>query len=249
MGSPKILLFDVETSPSIAYIWRLWEEVTSMSMVADDWYVLCWSAKWLGEKEIMSSSIKRKGENDKRVMQDLWKLLDEADIIVAHNAVKFDCRKANTRFLMHNLTPPSPSIVIDTLKVVKNKFMFTSNKLGDLGKFLKVGEKMDTGGIDLWKRCMNGEKKALKKMVLYCKQDVKLLEKIYLKLRPYISNHPNLGVLSNDFICPECGSYNVQKRGYAVTSACKYQRFQCQDCAGWSKGRKKVQKGDTLSSL
>ena len=104
MKKPKILLFDIETSPSRAIIWQLWQEVKSMDFVTDDWYVLCWAAKWLGSNRIMSSGIYKKSENDKQVMKDLWKLLDEADIVVAHNAIGFDCKKTNTRFIANHAT-------------------------------------------------------------------------------------------------------------------------------------------------
>ena len=246
---PEILCFDLETAPNRAIIWQLWQEVNSMDFVTDDWYVLCWSAKWLGSDRIMSAGIYGRGESDKKVMQQLWDLLDEADIIVAHNAIGYDCKKTNTRFIANNIPPPSPSVVIDTLRVARSKFLFTSNKLGDLVRFLGLGEKLPTGGVDLWKRCMKGEQKAWQMMIKYNKQDVRLLEKIYLKLRPFMSNHPNLGVYTGDTTCPKCGSKKMQKRGYAMTSGGKYQRLQCQDCGGWSAERKTVLKNNTLKSL
>ena len=249
MRTPRILFFDIETAPSKAIIWQLWQEVKSMDFVTDDWYVLCWAAKWLGSNRIMSSGIYKKSENDKQVMKDLWKLLDEADIVVAHNAIGFDCKKTNTRFIANNIMPPSPSVVIDTLQVARKKFLFTSNKLGDLGKFLKLGEKIPTGGIELWKQCMKGDKKAWDKMVTYCKGDVQLLEKVYLKLRPFMSNHPNLGVYTGTTVCPKCSSDHIQYRGYSMTNGGKYRRFQCQACGGWGRERKTVLKKNTLSNL
>ena len=247
--SPRILLFDLETAPNIAYVWSLWNEVKSMDFVTSNWYVLCWAAKWLGEKKVLSSGIYNKGENDEKVMKDLWKLLDEADIIIAHNAVKFDCRRVNTRFIANKIAPPSPSIVIDTLKAARKHFFFTSNRLNDLGKFFNVGCKMKTGGFDLWKRCMAGESLAWEKMVKYCKQDVKLLEKVYLKLRPYIKTHPNVGVYRDRTACPRCGSKKIHYRGFAVTQACKYRRFQCKNCGGWGRDKKSVLVNKMVSAI
>jgi len=246
MKKPKILFWDIETAPNTAYIWGLWNEVTSMDFIRDNWYVLCWSAKWLGEKKIMSAAINGPGENDESIIKKLWDLLNQADIIVAHNGVKFDCRKANTRFIKYGLNPPTPSKVIDTLKEARKYFYFTSNRLGDLGKILGVGEKAQTGGFNLWKQCMNGDKKAWNKMVKYCKQDTRLLENVYLKLRPYMTNHPNIGVINGAAVCPKCGSYNIQYRGYTITSANKYRRFQCQECGGWGKESTKIKQNKTL---
>ena len=248
MSKPKILLFDIENAPNLAYIWNLWQEVTSSEMIENPWYLLCWSAKWLDDDKIYSSALidfpkeyKKDKENDKQVLKQLWKLLDEADIVIAHNAKKFDVRKSNARFIMNGLTPPSPYKIIDTLEAARQYFFFTSNKLNDLGKYLKVGQKVETGGFKLWRACMAGDKKAWKQMVTYCINDITLLEKIYLKLRPYILNHPNLTVyMDEDFICPKCGSKHIHKEGYTFTNAGKYQRFSCKDCGAWSRGKKNL---------
>lgn len=244
MNKPKILLFDVENTPSTAYIWSLWTETTTEEMIDKSWYMLCWAAKWLGSKEIMSSALidfpkeyKKNPENDKPILQKLWSLLDEADIVIGHNALDFDTRKANARFIINGMKPPSPYKVIDTLKVARKYFYFTSNKLTDLGKYLKVGEKIDTGGFKLWKNCMNGDKKSWEIMIKYNKHDIILLEDVYLKLRPYIMQHPNLGTLidSERAVCPKCSSCNIQYRGHTYTSSKKYRRFICSDCGGWSR--------------
>ena len=244
----KILFFDIETAPNIAYIWGLWTENRSADMIQSHWYTLCWCAKWLGEKKVYSSALpdfksyKKDPENDKKVMEALWNLLDEADMVVAHNAVKFDIRKVNARFIVHNMKPPSPYKVVDTLRVARRYFAFTSNKLNDLGMILKLGKKLPTGGISLWQKCLQGNKTAWGKMVRYCKTDVTLLEKIYLKLRPYISNHPNTGVYDDtpNPICPKCKSDKIVKQGFAYTNAGKYQQYSCRACGGWSRGKRNL---------
>ena len=162
----KILLFDIETAPMMAYTWSLYNEITSMKMVEKDWYCLCWSAKWLDNKKIFTEALtdykdyKNNPENDKQIMEKLWKLFDEADIIIAHNGTKFDVKKVNARFIYHGMPPPSPYKIIDTLSVARSYFKFTSNKLGDLAACLKIGRKIETGGFDLWKDCMRGNLKA-----------------------------------------------------------------------------------------
>lgn len=244
----KILLLDIETLPNIAYIWKLYEETTHTGMIEKDWHLACWCAKWLDKKEIMSSSIidfknyKKNPENDKSCLEKLWKLLDEADIVIAHNGARFDIPKINTRFIKNGMTPPSPYKILDTLKSARFYFGFTSNRLNDLGQFLEVGQKVDTGGFQLWKRCMKGEKKAFQEMVKYCKQDVLLLEAVYKKLRPYINNHPSVTVTedSSVFQCPKCGSNKMQRRGVAHTNVATYRRYSCNDCGAWSRGKENI---------
>lgn len=244
----KILLFDLETAPMVTYNWGLYQELNNTSFVKTDWFVLCWCAKWLGDKKVMSGALpdykgyKRNPTCDKKMMQDLWNLLDEADIVIAHNATKFDVKKANARFVMNGMKPPSPYKVVDTLTIARSKFKFTSNRLNDLGQYLKVGKKVDTGGFQLWIDCMAGKKSAWNKMVKYCKQDVVLLEKVYLILRPFHGTHPNMGVYVDDDNkhCPKCSSTKLQKRGRMYTGAGEYQRYQCKCCGGWSRGKKNL---------
>lgn len=249
MDKPKILIMDIENTPNTAYIWGLFQEITSADFIDNPWTMMCWGAKWLHEKNIMSSALvdfpkeyKKNKENDKLILQKLWKLLDEADIVVGHNMKGFDTRKANARFIMNGMTPPSPYKVVDTLLVARHTFFFTSNKLADLGKYLGLGTKIDTGGFQLWKACMNGNLKAWQKMVNYCRQDIILTEKVYLKLLPYIDSHPNVGVYADDETarCPKCGGNHIEKRGFSFTNVGKYQRFNCKDCGGWSRGRKNL---------
>lgn len=244
----KILFFDIETAPNIAYIWGLWTETMSMKFIEQSWYTLCWCAKWIDKKEVFTSALpdfksyKKDPENDKKVMLALWDLLDKADIVIAHNGIKFDIRKVNARFIINGINPPSPYKVIDTLRVARRYFAFTSNKLDDLGAFLNVGKKLNTGGFDLWKQCLRQNLKAWAKMIRYCKTDVILLEKIYKKLRPYITTHPNLAVYDDNPnpACPKCNSEKIVKRGFAYSNACKYQRYSCNSCGGWSRGKRNL---------
>lgn len=203
--------------------------------------MLTWAAKWLGHEEVEWDSLHRHGtfNDDRPIAESLWKLLDEADIVIGHNCDKFDIRKVNARFLIHGMPPPSPYRTIDTLKEARKVFALTSNRLDAIGDVLGVGRKLDTGGFDLWARCIQGDSDAFEEMAEYNVQDVQLLEDVYLSLRPWMKSHPNLGVY-NDIPEPECGrcgSANLQRRGYRYTNTGKYIRYQCNDCGGWGSGR------------
>ncbi len=247
---PKILLLDIETFPNQGYIWNIWNEVKSMEFVERHWYIMCWCAKWLGEKEIMSSALpdfkkeySQNPENDKKILEKMWTLLDQTDIIIAHNGRKFDIKKLNTRFLYHGMTPPSPYRIIDTLEVARSTFSFTSNRLDDLGEFLGVGRKVKHGGFkELWRTCHMGATLFWSKMVRYCKGDVRLLEKVYKKLLPYINTHPNLGTYIDDDQprCKNCGSKDLLKQGFQYTNFGKYQQYSCKKCGSWMKGRQNL---------
>ena len=230
---PKILIFDIETAPMEVYVWNCAEQRIHIGQIIKDWFILSWSAKWLFEPEIIHDVINPKEVktgNDKRIVKHLWKLLDEADIIMAHNLMSFDRKKANTRFLKYGLGHPAPYQTIDTLLVARREFKVSSNKLDYLCQFLGLDVKLPTG-FQLWKDCLNGDAKALAKMDTYCQNDVKILEELYLILRPYIHSHPNLGLYmdTDKLVCPNCGSDKL-KWGYkyrTLTNQYKSARCEC----------------------
>ena len=243
MKRPKILLMDLETSPNLGWIWGKYEQ--DVLAYEKEWRILCFAYKWLDKRGIVAHALpdfplfyKKDTENDAGVVQKLWELLDEADIVIAHNGDQFDIKKSNARFLAHGMAPPSPYKTIDTLKLSRKHFRFNSNKLNDLAVHLGIGKKVETGGFKLWKGCMDGDLTSWKKMVKYNKQDVQLLEDVYLVLRPWSTTHPNLNLLQKTtHDCPICGEDALQKRGFNITRTCKYQRYQCQSCGGWSQSR------------
>jgi uncharacterized protein YprB with RNaseH-like and TPR domain len=197
--------------------------------------IICISWTWLGEKKTHVASLHEFGVDESILIGILWNLFDQADIIIAHNGDKFDIKKSTAKFIEYNLSPPSTYKTVDTLKVARRYFKFNSNRLNDLGEHLKLGKKVKTGGFDLWLGCMAGKEESWRLMEKYNKQDVILLEKVYLKLRPFMTNHPNMNVYNETtHNCPICSSNKMQKRGYAHTRTTKYQRWQCLKCFGWS---------------
>ena len=86
---------------------------------------------------------------------------------------------------------------------------------------------------------MWGEKKALKEMLAYNIDDVILLEKVYLKLLPFITAHPNLGVIQGTMdTCPNCGAIGTLVRNGTrlVGRVSRRQRYQCTSCGSFPSG-------------
>lgn len=249
---PRILLLDIETAPNVGYIWGKWEQ--NVLEFIDHWYILSYSYKWIGEKtEVVAISdyknYKPGVTKDEIIVRDLWRLLDEADVVIAQNGDAFDIKKINTRFLQHKLTPPSPFKTIDTLKIARSKFAFNSNKLDEIGRDLYEGRKIQHRGFPLWLDCMAGKANAWKEMKAYNKQDVNLLYRIYKRFLPWISNHPNLSNYKAVSCCPKCGSIKLRKKGYSYNKTTKYPRFVCMDCGGWGRIRINVQETSPLVNI
>ena len=240
MSEPRILLYDIETTPSLVYTWGQWQ--TNVVATAKDWEILSFAWKWLDKKQVGFVSMEG-AKNDKHVVKTLWQLLDEADIVIAHNGDKFDQKKANARFMKWGLGPPSPYQSIDTLKEARRSLSHYSNSLNELGRYHELGHKIEHTGIQLWLDCMADDPKAWKLMKKYNMQDVRLLERVYLTLRPFIGTpgraaHPNLGLWKpGELVCGKCASHNVIKRGFHRTTVSVFQTLYCRDCTGYSRIR------------
>lgn len=239
---PKILIFDIETSPMLAYVWGRFKQFVSLDQTVSEWFIISWSAKWLNNPNVMCdvlTSEEASNEDDSRITRSMWYLFNEADIVLAHNGSRFDVPKLNSRFLLNGLMPPNPYRQIDTLQVARKEFGFSSNKLDALAGYLGIEHKSDTN-FNLWKRCLAGEQEALDYMLAYNIKDVEILEKVYLKLRPWIKNHPNISLYleNEDETCPHCGSINVADTGtFSYTNVSKFSNVRCLDCKGLARRR------------
>jgi DNA polymerase elongation subunit (family B) len=242
---PKILILDIETSPLRAYVWNLWKQNIYIDQIISNFFIISWSAKWLLEDAVFSQCISKEEilvEDDKRIVETLWLLLNQADVVIAHNGSQFDVPKIKSRFLVYGLPPTTFYQQIDTLKVAKSEFGFSSNKLDALARVLGIEGKMNTD-FTLWSDCMRGNEIALQYMEEYNRQDVKLLEEVYLCMRPYIKSHPNynLYIDSQSPVCPHCGHTELEFVGYYYfTQTGKYRNYRCVSCGALSRERKTV---------
>ena len=237
----RILFFDLENTPIEVLTWGLYEQ-NAVAMLKD-WELLSVAYCWGNETAITVVDRERQ-KTDKQLTKTLWKLLDKADVVVAHNAAEFDVKKANSKFAQYGLGPPSPYAIVDTLKIARSRFRFTSNKLDDLAKRLGVSRKMQTGGIELWRGCMANKVDSWNKMRQYNKQDIVVLRGVYERLAPFAlaRQHPNLAN-SGKPQCPRCASLKVRRRGMSSTLVNRYWRYYCNSCGYWSRARVGIKKG------
>jgi DNA polymerase III epsilon subunit-like protein len=238
-SSPKVLIFDIETAPIEAYVWGLFDQNIGLEMIKSDWSVLSWSAKWLGApaSEVMYRDQRNKKDvrDDKEILQVIWSLLDEADVVITQNGIKFDSKKLNARFVLNGMKPPSSYKHIDTLRIAKSKFAFTSNKLAYMTEQLCVKyKKLDHGkfaGFKLWKECLAGNLEAWAEMELYNKHDVLALEELYVDHLAAWDNTVSFDSYTNRAVqrC-NCGNDEFEQKGYHYTKKSKFRRFICTHC-------------------
>jgi hypothetical protein len=230
----KTLVLDIETRPMLANVWRMWDENVGLPQVVEWGSMICFGAKWHGSPKTMVYSEYDKGGREGMV-QKAWELMDAADAIIHFNGRAFDIKILQREMVLQELAPPSPHHDIDLLTVVRKQFKFETNRLENVAQRLLGEGKLDTGGFELWRGWMNGDKQSIKKMKSYCAADVELTERVYDRLLPWVHNHPNRVLIDGGFFgCHYCGSDNLQKRGLRHKTTGSYQQYQCQDCGGWS---------------
>lgn len=230
----KILFLDIETRPAVAYVWQLFDVTVALNQVVDPGGTICFGAKWAGDKRMIFYSDWQHGHAE--MIAQAHKLFSEADAIITYNGDRFDIPKLRGEFLLANLPPPPPLTSIDVYKAVK-KHGLLSNKLAFVGPLLTDEEKLKHEGMELWTKVLHGDRAAQRKMQRYCSQDVLLLEKVYDRIRPYIANHPHLG-MTGAHQCGNCGSHRTEAAGIRRTKASFITRVRCQACGAWQDGKK-----------
>lgn len=233
----KTLMLDIETSPNKVFTWGLFNQNIAINQIDEAGYTLCWAAKWLNEPHMKFASLHKDGKE--KMLMEIYRLINEADVVIHFNGIKFDMPTLNKEFLLLGWSPPSPCLQVDLYRVVRKQFRFPSNKLDYVCQALGLGGKTQHKGMELWRECMAGLDSAWRKMEKYNRRDVVLLEKLYQRLLPWIPNHPNHGLFvdQDDRVCPNCGGSNLHKRGRYYTATMSYQRYRCVDCGSWSKER------------
>lgn len=231
--SAKILSFDIETAPHMAYVWKCFKEYVSPEQMIQHTTVICWAAKWLGDDEVLFDDVPHDDyTNDKGICESLWKLIDEADIIISHNGRAFDHPLMRTRWLAHGMPPPSPYQTVDTCKLAQKQFRFPRSKLESVARYLEIGHKTSHDGFQLWRDCMDGDEEAWAKMREYNINDVILLEDVYMRLRPWDRQHPNVSLDYDDVMrCIVCGSTALESLNQPTrTQASTFESYRCQHC-------------------
>ncbi len=239
---PKVILFDLETIPNWNEALKVWPQLSNypgLTLKATISTIICAGWKELGEKQTHCinawdfSRWDRNINDDFSVVKAISNVLADADAVVTHNGKRFDWRFLQTRIVFHKL-PPLPKIThIDTCQEAKKNLYTFNNKLNTLAALIKSGKKLNHGeGWNLWVKVANKDEKAMRLMAEYCKQDVRVLEKVFNELKPFIGNIPNHNLFVNDEkrVCPNCGGKRLKSHGWRHTKTKSYRRLRCREC-------------------
>lgn len=236
---PRILAIDIETAPILAYTFSTFKTNIGHNQIVKPGRILCFTAQWDGDRTVQFYSEHQDGQQE--MLQKLWDLLDEADIILHYNGSSFDNPWIRGELMLAGFNPPSPYQQIDLFQVMKSNTRLPSKKLDYVAKRFLDEQKVSHTGFQLWIDCMAGDEKGWRLMKKYAIKDTKLLLPLYKRIRPWINNHPNVALIDGKELgCPKCGSKKYQSRGYRHTNASTFRQFQCNDCGGWFRASHRV---------
>lgn len=229
----KRLFFDIETSPMIAYTWRVgWKININTDNIIEDWRIICISYKWEGDDKVHTLKWD-KNKCDKKLLEKFIKITNQADEIIAHNGDRFDIKKIRTRCIFHRIPMFPKYRSLDTLKKAKGNFSFNSNRLDYIAKFLGVGAKLEHEGFQMWVKCMQGDKQALKEMIKYCEMDIIVLEDVYNELKGYVKHNTHGSIINGGYKheCPSCSNEESTLLKNNVTATGTIKRLmECDSC-------------------
>lgn len=248
MTGPRVLVGDIETFPLLVYVWGLYKQAIPLDRVHTDWSLMSFAVKWLGEPEVFYLDNRSMDDvrDDSNQLAALHYILQHTDMVIAHNGARFDMPKIRARFALGGYEPLPQIQVIDTLNLNRAAFSFTSHKLAYVSEKFADTPKSEHKlypGFNLWLGCLNNEKAAWNECQDYNITDITSLEESYMKLRGWYQGQPNFGpfisaeLYPNSHVCPTCGSDDVRRHGTRKTQVGIYDRYQCNSCGGWSRGR------------
>ena len=251
----RILVYDIETMPNLVYTWGFYNQNISHNQVKTYGWMCSFAAKWIGEDEIIYHEYRGNKGNDKSLVKKLIDLFDQADVVIAHNGRAFDTKTAKGRALKYGINPPSPFKVADTLLIAKNEFKLPRNTLEYIAEHVGVTPKdkhEKFPGFELWRQCLEGNEDAWKEMREYNIQDIETLEEVYYALRPWATQHPNLGIFLENTrkVCPKCASPELKAiRKVINTNTQSYSGYECKNCGGYCRGRRNITDKEKKKSL
>jgi DNA polymerase elongation subunit (family B) len=238
--NPRLVFFDTERLPPT---WWAWESnkpqyLNHSQLLSNGFFSsIQWMHEWESKPSAYSLTDKLKyfRENpacDKHVCIKAAEVIENVDILVAHNGKRFDWKHLKARWLYHEIPVPKKPYIVDTLTEARTS-AFPSNSLAGLSKHLKICEKgtNDADIITMLTGSMKDRIEHINKQTKYGLKDIQPLKELYYRLLPGMERHPNMSAYTGLPCCPRCGSQEYQSRGDTLLSGgIKRKSFSCKNC-------------------
>jgi uncharacterized protein YprB with RNaseH-like and TPR domain len=218
-------------------------DIEATSLEADFGNMLAFGYKWLGDKEthvlslldtngVCTSCGKVEAVSDKKLIKAVYPILASADMLISWYGKQYDIKFLNTRVLDAGLKPLPPTPHVDLYWAAKTHLKLSSNRLANVQDFLNLPTSKTPLTKRVWRQAQAGHVSSIKYIVEHCRRDVLVLEEAYERLKPYVRQHPMLGLRRS---CAVCNGIRLQRRGKLSLRSGHFVRVQCQDCGRWDK--------------
>lgn len=239
-SKPKILFYDLESTPLQAWIWRPGKQFVGHKQLVKGhqrYGIICITYCWNDGKPAQSIDWGFEEQDTKRVVQEFDKIIAQADLTIGKNSDRFDTKMINAARMFADL-PGNPSwtkYTDDLEKQMRKYFKLPSQSLDYISDMLGFGGKIKMefqDWIDIVEKNSSGAA-SLKKMIKYGKKDVEDTRALWFKLSEHFDSKWNQAAFQGDTLsCKHmnCGSLNLIKRGTYLQGVTRYQEWQCRDC-------------------
>ncbi len=253
VSKPKILVYDIETTPVLAWIWRCGEQFVGHHQLFDGLNatkIICITYRWLHEKKAKALVFDLETLDDEAIIREFDTIIQEADVIIGKNNNKFDNKHINFRRLLHGLPaiPDWTKRSDDLESQMRRHFNMQSFSLDYFSKLMGQGGKMKMELQDWIDIVQNRSKKKLKKMVDYGKKDADDTAELILKVWPYVSPKFNHSVHQGKLCCITCGHKRIVEDKIRVDGGRKTQTFWCPSHKGYA-GRAYIKVNGDLGQI
>lgn len=107
--------------------------------------------------------------NDRDLLCAVLDWMEDLDIVIAHNGLRFDLPFLRTRAVVHGLPPVNFQKIIDPVQLARQHFRFPSNSLNSISHVIGTQAEKTPLRPETWARAtLNGDKAAMDEIVEHC---------------------------------------------------------------------------------
>lgn len=236
---PKILFYDIETTPLKAWVWSLGKQVVRHGQLDENhnmYDCICITYCWNDGKPAKHLDWGYHKQDSARMFAKFDKLIKKADVVIGKNNARFDNRHLNVHRWL-NGQPGMPEWIKwsdDLEKHVRKHFYLPSYSLDYISDLLGLGGKIKMQFSDWIDIVEKKNKASFDKMIKYGKKDIEDTRAIWEHCESHFEPRYNAASKAGDLRCKHCGSQNICKNGTRAAGKSMYQHFYCNDHGGYA---------------
>ena len=257
-NKPKILFYDIETTPLLAYIWRPGKQVVRhQQLQKGKWsrnHIICVTYCWDDDKPAKAIGWGYREQDTARVVEKFDSIIQQADITIGKNSDRFDVKHINAQRMFAGLPgmPEWANYTEDLEKQMRKQFNLPSQSLDYISEQLGFGGKIGMefkDWVNIVEQTRGDGLLAYKKMLEYGCKDVEDTRAIWNHCLQHFTPKFNMATWNDkEMVCKTCGSSQIHKNGTRIGGQTIYQQFFCNEHGGYA-GRAVVKRDGTLGNI